>query len=60
MLVPGGYKTMTTTDTQPIIFTTLVDHRLHGKKSRHKLDLLKPICQWLDDIEIKNSQVALS
>ncbi|BAZ89670.1 Mo-dependent nitrogenase family protein [Raphidiopsis curvata NIES-932] len=49
---------MTTTDTQSIIFATLVDHRLNGKKSRHKLDLLKPIRQWLDDIEIKNSQVA--
>lgn len=49
---------MTTTDTQSIIFATLVDHRLNGEKSRHKFDLLKPIRQWLDDIEIKNSQVA--
>ncbi|MGM3308185.1 Mo-dependent nitrogenase C-terminal domain-containing protein [Anabaena sp. WFMT] len=49
---------MITTNTQPIILHTLISPMGEEHKANNKSDLLQPIRQWLDEIEIQNRKLA--
>ncbi|MBD2295394.1 Mo-dependent nitrogenase C-terminal domain-containing protein [Anabaena sphaerica FACHB-251] len=49
---------MITTNTQPIIFPTLISHIENNHQTGNKSDLLQPLRQWLDEIEFHNRKLA--
>ncbi|MEA5619410.1 Mo-dependent nitrogenase C-terminal domain-containing protein [Cronbergia sp. UHCC 0137] len=49
---------MIKTDNQPIILSGFVSHNGENQQARNKIDLLSPIRQWLDTIEIQNRKLA--
>ncbi|MFM2062397.1 MAG: hypothetical protein RLZZ507_2067 [Cyanobacteriota bacterium] len=49
---------MITTNTQPIIFPTLISQIEETHQTGNKSNLLQPIRQWLDEIEINNRKLA--
>jgi hypothetical protein len=49
---------MVTANTQSMMFSTLINQMENNQKPGHKFDLLQPIRQWLDEIEISNRTLA--
>jgi hypothetical protein len=49
---------MVTTNTQSMMFPTLINQIENTQKPGNKFDLLQPIRQWLDEIEFHNPQIA--
>jgi hypothetical protein len=49
---------MITTNSQPIILPTLISPIGENYQTSNKSDLLQPIRQWLDEIEIHNRKLA--
>lgn len=49
---------MISTNNQSIIFPNFINKTPNNHPQNHKIDLLQPIRQWLDEIEITNIQLA--
>lgn len=49
---------MVTTNTQSMMFSTLMNQMENNQKPGNKFDLLQPIRQWLDEMEIGNRKLA--
>lgn len=49
---------MMTTNNQPIILHTLISPISENHQASQKSDLLQPIRQWLDEVEIQNRKLA--
>jgi Mo-dependent nitrogenase C-terminus len=53
-----GFRIMLTRNSQSIILSTLISPLGENPQANHKSDLLQPIRQWLDEMEIQNRKLA--